>query len=161
MLVTRNVAAGSGRMNMGRHKRFTRKALEEKWSEYRDYCNNIECRCYGFSQKGFFAEGTVNKYITLTIEGFCVYIGISRAAFYEYYTKDPKYVDIVTRMKEECEVDARQKFETEKIPSKLAGMWMSKYDGYVNKAEISTPEESKFEIVIKSDDGEDLEALAE
>lgn len=35
-------------------------------------------------------------------------------------------------MREECEVDARQKFETGVIPVKLAGLWMSKFGYTVN-----------------------------
>ena len=35
-------------------------------------------------------------------------------------------------MREECEIDARRKFETGMIPSQLAGLWMSNY-GYSTK----------------------------
>lgn len=37
-------------------------------------------------------------------------------------------------MREECEVDAREKFELSVIPSQLAGLWMSKY-GYTSKVD--------------------------
>ena len=37
-------------------------------------------------------------------------------------------------MREECEVDARTKFEIGAIPSQLAGLWMSNY-GYTTKTE--------------------------
>jgi hypothetical protein len=58
-----------------------------------------------------------------------VFAGISRRCFYEYYNGDVVYGDTITRIREECEVDARQKFELGIIPSKLAGLWMSNY-GY-------------------------------
>ena len=35
-------------------------------------------------------------------------------------------------MREECEIDAREKFELGVIPSQLAGLWMSNY-GYSTK----------------------------
>ncbi len=63
-----------------------------------------------------------------------MYAGISRASFYEHYAGNDRYADIVTRMKEECEVDARKKFELQLIPSQLAGLWMSKH-GYTTKVE--------------------------
>ena len=148
--------------NMGRHKKFSRKRLEQKWEEYKEYCNNIECNVIEFSQKASaFVEGTTKRCISLTIEGFCVWLGLSRAAFYAYYREDPEYVDIVTRMREECEIDCRQKFETERIPTRLAGIWMSRYEGYQTKAEVSTPDDKKIEVVIKSDTGETEEGLAD
>jgi hypothetical protein len=39
-------------------------------------------------------------------------------------------------MKEECEIDARMKFETGQIPSQLAGLWMSKH-GYTTKTDAN------------------------
>ena len=74
--------------------------------------------------------------MTYTIEGFCVFAGISRQAFYKDYADNRRYVDIVTRMREECEIDARMKFETGVIPTQLAGLWMSKY-GYTTKQEVT------------------------
>ena len=40
-------------------------------------------------------------------------------------------------MKEECEFDARGKFEQGTIPTQLSGLWMSKY-GYTNKQETTS-----------------------
>ena len=72
--------------------------------------------------------------MTCTIEGFCVWANISRSIFYDTYAADGRYSDIVTRMKEECEVDARMKFELGVIDPKLAALWMSRH-GYGAKAE--------------------------
>lgn len=82
-----------------------------------------------------------------------MFAGISRQAFYEYYAKNEKYVDIVTRMREECEVDARKKFELQVIPPQLAGLWMSRY-GYSTKQDtnVSTSmenEKTKLDSIIK------------
>lgn len=88
---------------------------------------------HDFSSKNSeFVSAELRKSITYTIEGFCVYTKLARSAFYDTYANDKRYSDIVTRMKEECEMDARRKFELQMIPSQLAGLWMSKY-GYTTK----------------------------
>ena len=69
-----------------------------------------------------------------------------RASFYERYANDARFADIVTRMKEECEVDARAKFELGVIPSQLAGLWMSKH-GYSTKTE-GDKEEQEARIAV-------------
>ena len=91
--------------------------------------------------------------MTYTIEGFCVFAGIPRSAFYDTYAEKKRYSDIVTRMKEECEVDARKKFELQVIPSQLAGLWMSKY-GYTTKQDTNISgsldtEKTKLDDLIK------------
>ena len=50
------------------------------------------------------------------------------------------------RIREECEVDARKKFETGQLPGKLAGLWMSKY-GYCTRPGVTEQETDipKFE----------------
>ena len=93
-----------------------------------------------------FVSKELKRSITYTIEGFCVFAGISRASFYERYAKEERFADIVTRMKEECEVDARAKFELGVIPSQLAGLWMSKH-GYSTKTEEDR-EEQKAQIAV-------------
>ena len=143
-------------------KRFFKspKDMEEKWEEYKQYCDNQIVLTHEFSQKNSeFVSENLKKKITYTIEGFCVYVKIARSRFYETYTNDEKYKDIVTRMKEECEIDARAKFETGQIPTQLAGLWMSKH-GYTNKTEaemkadvksdVKTEQVIKFEGVLDS-----------
>lgn len=105
------------------------------WEEYKQVCDNQLALTHDFSSKNSeFVSKELKRSITYTIEGFCVFMKISRQAFYEHYTSKKKYVDIVTRIREECEVDARKKFELQVIPSQLAGLWMSKY-GYTTKVE--------------------------
>lgn len=139
---------------MGRHKTFTVEELREKWAEFKDRCDNYTIT-NTVNTKSKVTEGkktstvkqeqnqTAKSPITYTIEGFCVFLGISRQAFYNTYYKkneenisetDQEYVDIVELMKEECEIDARAKFETGQINSRLAPLWMSKY-GYSQKCE--------------------------
>lgn len=139
------------------------KAMEELWEAYKADCDNQEVLTHDFSSKNSeFVSDTLKRSITYTIEGFCVFIGISRTAFYKYYADDKKYVDIVTRMKEECEVDARKKFELGIIPSQLAGLWMSKH-GYTTKTETNlsgtlNTEITKLDKLIEQlDEGKELE----
>ena len=109
--------------------------MELLWEEYKQVCDDQKVLTHEFSSKNSeFVSKELKRSITYTIEGFCVYMKISRQAFYEYYTSKKRYVDIVTRIREECEADARKKFELQMIPSQLAGLWMSKY-GYTTKVE--------------------------
>ena len=136
---------------MGRSRKFkTVKALEEAWEEYKAWCNNQTVLTHEFSSKNSeFVSKELKRSITYTIEGFCVYVGISRAAFYEYYAALERFVDIVTRMKEECEIDARMKFELGVIDPKLAGLWMSKH-GYTTKTDTNVS--GSVPVVISGDD---------
>lgn len=124
---------------MGRHKRFrTPGDLELSWEAYKEYCDNQTVLTHDFSSKNSeFVSAELKCSITYTIEGFCVYAKIARQDFYATYAHNDRYRDIVTRMREECEVDARKKFELQVIPSQLAGLWMSKY-GYTTKVEQKT-----------------------
>ena len=133
---------------MGRPRKIkSAKALEEAWTEYKEYCDNQTVLTHEFSAKSSkFVSTELRKCITYTIEGFCVYIGLARSRFYETYANDERFRDIVTRMKDECEVDARRKFELQLIPSQLAGLWMSKH-GYTTKADNSTEVKTTVQIV--------------
>lgn len=118
-------------------RRFERpEDLEAAWEEYKRYCDNQDVLCHEFSSKNSeFVSSVLRKSITYTIEGFCVYSGISRVQFYETYAHgNEEYANIVARMREECEVDARAKFELGLIPTQLAGLWMSKH-GYSLKTD--------------------------
>lgn len=130
---------------MGRPRKFRSAArMAELWEEYKDYCDHYEVRLTEFSAKNSeFVTQKVQKCITYTIEGFCVFSEISRAKFYSTYADDPAFSDIVTRMREECEIDARRKFEIGAIPPQLAALWMSKH-GYSLKAEPQTETQNEL-----------------
>ena len=115
---------------MGRPRKFnSAKALEEAWKEYKTDCNNREVLTHDFSSKNSeFVSAKLKRSVTYTIEGFCVFIGISRAAFYERYANEGRFADIVTRMREECETDAREKFELGIIPSQPVDVQIRVYD---------------------------------
>ena len=121
---------------MGRPRKIKSvKALEDAWEEYKEFCNNQMVLSHEFSAKNSeFVSANLKRSITYTIEGFCVFVGLARSTFYQIYGEDAKYSDTVTRMREECEIDARTKFETGQIPSQLAGLWMSNY-GYTTKTD--------------------------
>lgn len=121
---------------MGRPRKFgSIKALLDAWEEYKEECNNKEVLTHDFSSKNSeFVSKMLRRSVTYTIEGFCVFAGISRAAFYERYANNEKFADTVTLMREECEIDAREKFELGVVPTQLAGLWMSNY-GYSTKTD--------------------------
>ena len=123
---------------MGRPRKIkSAKELEEKWEEFKKHCDNYTVLVHDFSAKNSeFVSAELKKSITYTIEGFCVFIGMARSDFYDIYAKDERFSDIVTRMREECEIDARLKFETGQIPPQLAALWMSKH-GYSAKTETN------------------------
>lgn len=123
---------------MGKRLRFKNpEELLETWEMYKEDCDFQMVLTHDFSSKNSeFVSKELRRSITYTIEGFCVFAGISRSAFYDTYAERKGYSDIVTRMKEECEVDARKKFELQMIPPQLAGLWMSKY-GYTTKTDAN------------------------
>ena len=140
-----------GGEDMGRPRKFkTPKALANNWDAYKDWCDSQEVLAHAFSAKNseFVSEGLKRK-ITYTIEGFCVWAGISRSIFYDTYAADSRFSDIVTRMKEECEVDARRKFELGEIDAKLAPLWMSRH-GYSTKTESAAQDQREDDPLTKS-----------
>ncbi len=119
--------------------------LEDLWEDYKEYCDTKTVTVHEFAQKfGEFVSRELRKPVTYTIKGFCRWAGIARSSFYASYADNPDYMDIVTRMEEECEVDAREKFETGQIPTQLAGLWMSKH-GYTTKTDAELKADVKAE----------------
>lgn len=126
---------------MPRPRKFrSAKALSDAWTQYKAWCDDREVLAHDFSSKNSeFVSAKLKRSVTYTIEGFCVWAGISRAAFYENYAADERFTDTVTRMREECEVDARMKFELGAIDTKLAPLWMSRH-GYSARTESAAPD---------------------
>ncbi len=123
-------------MRGGRPRKFkTPRTLENAWEECKKWCDNQSVLTYGFCQRtGQFSGGKLKRRTTYTIERFCVHAGIARSKFYQTYAEDSGFGDIVTRMKDECEVDARMKFELSEIDPRLAALWMGRH-GYSTKAD--------------------------
>ena len=136
---------------MGRPRKFkSPKALSDAWAEYKAWCDSQEVLTHEFSTKNSeFVSKKLKRKVTYTIEGFCAWVGISRAAFYARYSADERFVDIVTRMREECEVDARMKFELGVIDTRLAPLWMSRH-GYSTKPEEQDKHTDALETAVKA-----------
>ncbi len=131
----------------------TPEGLAAAWEWYKAACDNKKVLTHEFSAKNSeFVSKELTRSVTYTIEGFCANAGISRQAFYETYGNDETFTDIVTRIREACEVDAREKFELGVVPSQLAGLWMSKH-GYSTKTDNTVAVTSP--VVISG--GDDLE----
>ena len=145
---------------MARPRKFkTPRMLADKWAEYKEYCNNRTVLTHDFSSKNSeFVSAELKRPVTYTLEGFCVYAGIARQDFYSTYAENERFCDIVTRMREECEADAREKFEQGVIPTQLAGLWMSKY-GYSTKQDVNAEVKGseKLSDILNQLGGEGLE----
>ncbi len=125
--------------------------MEAAWEAYKADCDNKMVLTHDFSSKNSeFVSKELKRSVTYTVEGFCVYAGISRSKFYEDYADNEQFRDMVTRIREECEVDAREKFELGVIPSQLAGLWMSRH-GYSTKQDTNVS--GSVPVVISGDDG--------
>lgn len=125
---------------MGRPRKFKSvNALSAAWEQYKAWCNDQKVLTHDFSAKNSeFVSAELKRSVTYTIEGFCAWVGLARTNFYETYANDERFRDIVTRMREECEVDARMKFELGVIDTRLAPLWMSKH-GYGTKTVDMNP----------------------
>lgn len=125
------------------------KAMEDAWEQYKMECDSKTVTRTEFSQRlSQFVTAVIPSPVTYTIKGFCIFVGMTEQNFYETYAKNKKFELVIARMKEECESDARQKFENGTINSRLAGLWMSNY-GYSTKSE--SKEEIKNSVVIVDD----------
>lgn len=133
--------------------------LEKLWEEYKNQCDNKIVLAHDFSQKNAqFVSAPLNKPISYTLEGFCVYIKMARSTFYRTYVEDPNYADIISRMRDECEVDAREKFETGQIPTQLSTLWMGHYGYGKEDREISSEtRDDGFLKALEGTAGEDWE----
>lgn len=136
---------------MARPRKFkTAKALADAWVQYKAWCDGQEVLTHDFSAKNSeFVSATLKRSVTYTIEGFCVWAEMPRQSFYATYARDECFCDIVTRMREECEVDARMKFELGVIDTRLAPLWMSKH-GYGTKAETTQTAAREDDPITKS-----------
>lgn len=129
--------------------KFTPKSMAEAWEKYKVYCDSQTAIRTEFSQKtSEFVTATIPAPITYTVKGFCIHNGITEQNFYATYNKNERFESVIARMKEECEIDARRKFENNTINSRLAGLWMSNY-GYTTKAE--SKDEIRSSVVIVDD----------
>ena len=86
-----------------------------------------------------------------TIKSFCLFCGTSSATWYQHYADNPEFADVVRRITEYCETEARGMFEDGSISPSLAALWMGGY-GYSTKQEQDI--KGGVPVVIKDDLGE-------
>ena len=136
---------------MPRPRKFkTAQALAEAWEAYKAWCNDQQVLTHEFSAKSAeFVSAKLKRSVTYTIEGFCVWAEMPRQSFYATYASDKRFCDIVTRMREECEIDARMKFELGMLDPRLAALWMGRH-GYGAKVEAVPAEEREDDPITKS-----------
>ena len=117
--------------------------MEKAWAQYKKRCDEHKITVTMFSAKNSeFVTQRVLKRITYTIKGFCSYNQLSAPSFYQNYLHcrgckkggPSPYAPVIQRIQQECETDAREKFETGELPPMLAGLWMGGF-GYSNKVE--------------------------
>lgn len=126
-----------------------RQAIWDKFIEYKVVCDNKTVIRTEFSQRtSEFVTAVIPAPVSCSLKGFCNYVGMTEQNFYEYYAKKPQLESVIARIKEVCELDAREKFENGTINSRLAGLWMSNY-GYSTKSESKN--EVKNSVVIVDD----------
>lgn len=124
------------------------KIMWEKWNAYKDECDNKTVIRTEFSQKASqFISAVIPAPVTYTIKGFCRFLEMTEANFYATYNKNAKFESVIARMKEECEIDAREKFENNTLNSKLAGLWMSNY-GYTTNTNVDVDADMELNINI-------------
>ena len=119
-----------------------------KWERFKEYCDNKTVVRTEFSQKlGEFVTDVIPSPVTYTIKGFCKYIGMTEQNFYATYNKNKRFESVIARMKEECEVDAREKFENNTLNSRLAGLWMSNY-GYTTNVNQEIDADMELNVTV-------------
>jgi len=139
----------------GKRKLKTDKELQDAWEAFKFKCDNRIVLTHEFSAKNSeFVSKDLQRCTTYTINEFCEFIHLTRSAFYANYANKETYKDTVTRMQEECENDARKKFELGVIPTQLSGLWMSKY-GYTAKTETNLSGEGLSVKVVIREPGKD------
>lgn len=113
------------------------KMFLDLWDAYKKDCDTKKRIVYELNKStGRYNKREIICPITYTIKGFASFCGMTEQNFYTTYSKKRKFEYVIARVKEECEIDARTKFEQGYINPKLAGLWMSKY-GYTTKQEDS------------------------
>lgn len=123
-------------------------ALAEAWEKYKVFCDNKTVIRTEFSQKlGEFITATIPHPVTYDICGFCSWAGTTRQNFYATYAKKSSFDTVIACMKEDCERDARQKFENGTVPSQLAGLWMSNF-GYTTKEKVDSDVDMDLNITV-------------
>ena len=128
------------------------------YTAYLEYCN--ECDNHARTVRKHVSGGdggdggesvyTISAPLTHTIDGFCLWAGLTRSAFDATYRNDPDFADVIELMEMDTEIDARSKFETGELNPKLAALWMGRHKGYSTKTETEVT--GAMPVVISGED---------
>lgn len=115
-------------------------SMWDAWCKYKEDCNNRTKIVTTFSQReGRHISESVPAPVSYTLKGFALWCGMSYQNFcatYENSNKE-KFDKVIACMKDECEIDTKEKLESGQIESRLSGLLLSKY-GYSNTVEQKT-----------------------
>ena len=124
------------------------------WESYKEECDNETVVTTAFSQKeAAFVSAEVPHPTTYTLKGFVSSIGMTEQNFNATYEKKSTFESVIARMKLECELDARKKFEKGVIEPRLAGLWMSNY-GYTTNVDNKVEADMSLNITVDYGDEE-------
>lgn len=118
----------------------TPKSMWDAWCRYKDDCNGRTKLQTTFSQKeGRHITEEVPAPVSYSFRGFCLWVGMTEENFYLTYQKsnEDKFSSVIARMKQECEIDTKEKLESGQIESRLSGLLLSRY-GYSTTVEQKT-----------------------
>lgn len=120
----------------------------QAWQEYKESCDNATVVQTTFSQKdGKYITANIPHPVTYTFKGFANFAGMTETNFYETYREKKGFKSVIACMKEECELDARKKFENGTLDSRLAGLWMSNH-GYTTNVDQKVDADMSLNIQI-------------
>lgn len=136
---------------MGAPPEYTPDELKTKWEDYKkSRQDNMRTETYWSDGKKHAIE--VPRPLPYFIKGFCIFIGQTEQNFYKTHDKNPKLVELVTRMRMECEMSKVDAFIKEDAPSQIAGLILSKH-GYTTKveqkSEVTNTNEIKLDNILK------------
>lgn len=115
-------------------------SMWETWCKYKEDCNNRTKIVTTFSQReGRHISETVPAPVSYSFKGFCLFCGMTEQNFNATYehANNEKFESVISRMKEECEIDTKEKLESGQIESRMSGLLLSRY-GYSNTVEQKT-----------------------
>lgn len=141
---------------VGRPRRFgSPEEIYGAWLIYCQDCDDHVKTVRKHVEGGEDGEGEDNVYtvsapLTHTIDGFCLWSGLTRSAFDATYRSDPDFADVIELMEMDTEIDARSKFETGELNPKLAPLWMGRHKGYSTKTETEVT--GAMPVVISGED---------
>ena len=111
---------------------------DEMWTEWLAYkfdCDNHMKPQTVLDKAGNARTVLVSAPLTHTIEGFCLFLGITTSSFDRTYRSDEDYKEMIELMELDTHIDARSKFEDGSLNPKLAALWMGRHKGYSTKQE--------------------------